>query len=73
MGRAVPFHIHTIKNASKSDESEWSFLRINFPSPGQGVGRKNDQPFVGGAVRQYLLVPVARPRLSEGITRPQGR
>ncbi|KAI1344917.1 FACT complex subunit spt-16 [Xylariaceae sp. FL0016] len=45
MGRPVPFHIHTIKNASKNDEGEWSYLRINFLSPGQGVGRKDDQPF----------------------------
>lgn len=45
MGRPVPFHINTIKNASKSDEGEWSYLRINFLSPGQGVGRKDDQPF----------------------------
>lgn len=45
MGRPVPFHVNTIKNASKSDEGEWSFLRINFLSPGQGVGRKDDQPF----------------------------
>lgn len=45
MGRPVPFHINTIKNATKSDEGEYSFLRINFLSPGQGVGRKDDQPF----------------------------
>lgn len=45
MGRPVPFHINTIKNASKSDEGEYSYLRINFLSPGQGVGRKDDQPF----------------------------
>jgi nucleosome binding factor SPN SPT16 subunit len=45
MGRPVPFHINTIKNASKNDEGDWSFLRINFLSPGQGVGRKDDQPF----------------------------
>ena len=45
MGRPVPFHINTIKNASKSDEGEYTFLRINFLSPGQGVGRKDDQPF----------------------------
>lgn len=45
MGRPVPFHINTIKNASKSDEGEFSYLRINFLSPGQGVGRKEDQPF----------------------------
>lgn len=45
MGRPVPFHINTIKNASKSDEGEYAYLRINFLSPGQGVGRKEDQPF----------------------------
>ncbi|KAI4145361.1 MAG: hypothetical protein L6R39_003823 [Caloplaca ligustica] len=45
MGRPVPFHVQTVKNASKSDEGEYAFLRINFLSPGQGVGRKDDQPF----------------------------
>lgn len=45
MGRPVPFHINSIKNASKSDEGEFTYLRINFLSPGQGVGRKDDQPF----------------------------
>ncbi|KAL1955652.1 hypothetical protein VTO42DRAFT_8197 [Malbranchea cinnamomea] len=45
MGRPVPFHINTIKNASKSDEGEYAYLRINFLSPGQGVGRKDEQPF----------------------------
>ncbi|KAG5926258.1 global regulator of transcription [Claviceps africana] len=45
LGRPVPFHINTIKNASKSDENDFSFLRINFLSPGQGVVRKDDQPF----------------------------
>ena len=45
MGRPVPFHLHTIKNASINVEGEFSFLRINFLSPGQGVGRKDDQPF----------------------------
>lgn len=45
MGRPVPFHINTIKNASHTDEGDFTFLRINFLSPGQGVGRKDDQPF----------------------------
>ncbi|KAK8204948.1 FACT complex subunit-domain-containing protein [Phyllosticta capitalensis] len=45
MGRPVPFHINTIKNASNSPEGEYTSLRINFLSPGQGVGRKDDQPF----------------------------
>jgi len=46
MGRAVPFHINTIKNVSQTpDSSGVSFLRVNFLSPGQGVGRKDDLPF----------------------------
>lgn len=44
-GRPVPYHINTIKNVSKTEEGEWTSLRINFLSPGQGVGRKDDQPF----------------------------
>lgn len=45
MGRPVPFHIHTIKNATCSTEGGFTYLRLNFLSPGQGVGRKDDQPF----------------------------
>ena len=45
MGRAVPFHINTIKNASTTPEGEYTSLRVNFLSPGQGIGRKDDQPF----------------------------
>ena len=45
MGRPVPFHINTLKNATTSQENDFCFLRINFLSPGQGVGRKDDQPF----------------------------
>jgi nucleosome binding factor SPN SPT16 subunit len=45
MGRPVPFHISTIKNASTTNEGNFCFLRLNFLSPGQGVGRKEDQPF----------------------------
>ncbi|MCJ1250008.1 FACT complex subunit spt16 [Trapelia coarctata] len=44
-GRPVPFHINTIKNVSRTEEGDWTSLRINFLSPGQGVGRKDDQPF----------------------------
>ncbi|KAI9857744.1 MAG: FACT complex subunit spt16 [Vezdaea acicularis] len=45
MGRPVPFHINTIKNATESSEGDTSYLRINFLSPGQGVGKKDDHPF----------------------------
>jgi nucleosome binding factor SPN SPT16 subunit len=45
LGRPVPFHINTIKNASATPEGEYSSLRINLLSPGQGVGKKDDLPF----------------------------
>ena len=41
-GFAVPFHINTIKNASKSDEGDFTYLRINFQTPGQLAGKKED-------------------------------
>lgn len=41
-GFAVPFHINTIKNASKNDEGEFTYLRVNFQSPGQLAGKKED-------------------------------
>lgn len=44
-GFATPFHINTIKNASKSDEGDYTLLRINFQTPGQVAGKKEDTPF----------------------------
>ncbi|KAL1947960.1 hypothetical protein VTO73DRAFT_13684 [Trametes versicolor] len=44
-GYAVPFHINTIKNVSKNDEGEFTYLRVNFQTPGQLAGRKEDTPF----------------------------
>jgi nucleosome binding factor SPN SPT16 subunit len=41
-GFAVPFHINAIKNASKNDEAEYVYLRINFQTPGQLTGKKED-------------------------------
>ena len=38
-GQAVPFHISTIKNVTKSDEGEFLYLRINFNLPAKsGTG-----------------------------------
>ncbi|KAJ8589733.1 FACT complex subunit SPT16 [Rhizopogon salebrosus TDB-379] len=44
-GFAVPFHINTIKNVSKNDEGDVAYLRINFQTPGQLAGKKDDTPF----------------------------
>lgn len=41
-GYATPFHINTIKNVSKNEEGEYTYLRINFQSPGQIAGKKED-------------------------------
>ncbi|PKI85782.1 Xaa-Pro aminopeptidase [Malassezia vespertilionis] len=42
---AVPFHIKTVKNVSKSDEGDYTYLRINFVTPGQLSGKKDNVPF----------------------------
>ncbi|KAJ3339476.1 FACT complex subunit spt16 [Gonapodya sp. JEL0774] len=42
-GLPVPFHIATLKNLSKSDEGEFTYLRFNFVGPGQ-IGSKKDTP-----------------------------
>nr|ODN93073.1 FACT complex subunit SPT16 [Cryptococcus depauperatus CBS 7841] len=44
-GYAVPYHISTIKNVTKNEESSHVILRINFQSPGQIAGKKEDMPF----------------------------
>jgi nucleosome binding factor SPN SPT16 subunit len=41
-GMAVPFHISTLKTASKSDEGEFVMLRFNFVTPGQAGNKKED-------------------------------
>ncbi|XP_065915341.1 FACT complex subunit SPT16-like [Dysidea avara] len=40
-GLAIPFHVSTVKNVSKSEEGDSTYLRINFFFPGSSVG-KND-------------------------------
>ncbi|EIE81524.1 hypothetical protein RO3G_06229 [Rhizopus delemar RA 99-880] len=44
-GMAVPFHISTLKNASKSDEGDFVMLRLNFLTPGQAGSKKEDFSF----------------------------
>ncbi|CCD23632.1 chromatin-remodeling protein SPT16 NDAI_0B06000 [Naumovozyma dairenensis CBS 421] len=37
-GRPVPFHINSYKNGSKNEEGEYTYLRLNFHSPGTAGG-----------------------------------
>jgi FACT complex subunit SPT16 len=41
-GFAVPFHVNTLKTVSKSDEGDFTYLRINFQVPGSLAGKKED-------------------------------
>lgn len=41
-GYAVPYHISTIKNVTKTDGADAMTLRINFQTPGQIAGKKED-------------------------------
>ena len=44
-GYAVPFHITTLKNISKNEEGEFTYLRFNFNTPGQTVKKNEPLPF----------------------------
>jgi nucleosome binding factor SPN SPT16 subunit len=44
-GQAVPFHLSTLKNISKSDEGEHILVRFNFITPGQATGKKEEHVF----------------------------
>lgn len=41
-GYAVPYHISTIKNVTKTEGTDAMTLRINFQTPGQIAGKKED-------------------------------
>ena len=55
-GIPVPFHISTLKNATKSDEGQYSYLRVNFHTPqatGRTMGKPDNTPkFPGFSVKK---------------------
>ncbi|SCV04579.1 LAME_0H19548g1_1 [Lachancea meyersii CBS 8951] len=43
-GRPVPFHINCYKNGSKNEEGEYTYLRLNFHSPGiGGISKRTEE------------------------------
>ncbi|KAI8610260.1 FACT complex subunit-domain-containing protein [Chytriomyces sp. MP71] len=44
-GMPVPFHISTLKAVVKNDEGSSTYLRFNFVTPGQAMGKKEVTPF----------------------------
>ncbi|KAK9376767.1 FACT complex subunit-domain-containing protein [Lipomyces chichibuensis] len=66
-GRPVPLHISTLKNASKNDEGEYVYIRLNLLTPGQGVGKKDDLPFEDASAH-FVHSLTYRSRDTERIT-----
>lgn len=54
MGRPVPFHINSYKNGSKTEEGEWTHLRLNFNSPGVVGSRRGELPYEPGEDKQFV-------------------
>ncbi|ODV78217.1 FACT complex subunit SPT16 [Suhomyces tanzawaensis NRRL Y-17324] len=46
-GRPVPFHINSFKSGSQNEEGEFTYLRLNFNSPGAGgnTSRRTELPY----------------------------
>ncbi|SCU88361.1 LANO_0D01882g1_1 [Lachancea nothofagi CBS 11611] len=55
-GRPVPFHINCYKNGSKNEEGEYTYLRLNFHSPGiGGVSKKTEElPYEDSPDNQFV-------------------
>lgn len=55
-GRPVPFHINSYKNGSKNEEGEYTYLRLNFHSPGAGgISKKTEElPYEESPENQFV-------------------
>ncbi|KAH9426311.1 FACT complex subunit SPT16 [Dermatophagoides pteronyssinus] len=53
-GIPVPFHISTIKNISQSIEGDYTYLRINFFTPGTTITKQESSMFASNANQTFL-------------------
>ncbi|KAH3679669.1 hypothetical protein WICMUC_000809 [Wickerhamomyces mucosus] len=55
-GRPVPFHINSYKNGSKNEEGEYTYLRLNFNSPGLGgnTSKKDEIPYEDDPSKEFV-------------------
>lgn len=55
-GRPVPFHINAFKNGSQNEEGDFTYLRLNFNSPGSGgnTSRKSELPYEDSPDNSFL-------------------
>ncbi|CCE72790.1 Piso0_000384 [Millerozyma farinosa CBS 7064] len=63
-GRPVPFHINAFKNGSQNEEGEFTYLRLNFNSPGAGgnASRKAELPYEDSPENSFLRSITLRSR-----------
>lgn len=63
-GRPVPFHINSFKNGSHNEEGDFTYLRLNFNSPGTGgVGsKKTELPYEDSPDNSFLRSVTFRSR-----------
>lgn len=54
MGRPVPFHINSYKNGSKTEEGDYTHLRLNFNSPGLMISKREELPYETGDDKQFV-------------------
>lgn len=53
-GIPVPFHISTIKNISQSIEGDYTYLRINFFTPGTTISKSESSMFANNSDSTFL-------------------
>lgn len=63
-GRPVPFHINSFKNGSQNEEGDFTYLRLNFNSPGAGgnVSRRAELPYEDSPENSFLRSVTLRSR-----------
>lgn len=68
-GRPVPFHINSYKNGSKNEEGEYTYLRLNFHSPGSGgISKKVEElPYEDSPDNQFFRSITLRSKEADRI------
>ncbi|KAK6455276.1 global regulator of transcription [Scheffersomyces xylosifermentans] len=63
-GRPVPFHINSFKNGSQNEEGDYTYLRLNFNSPGAGgnTSRRTELPYEDSPDNSFLRSITLRSR-----------
>lgn len=55
-GRPVPFHINSFKNGSQNEEGDFTYLRLNFNSPGSGgvASKSKELPYEDSPENSFI-------------------